>query len=77
LTTGRGTKFYYVLTISVVSPDGMAYLSLETNRREFSTFPRIMRRRPQTEMSAVKRAKEFLAIAKGLVGSILEPMLRS
>jgi hypothetical protein len=55
----------------------MTYLSLETNRREFSTFHRIMRRRPQTEMSAVKRAKEFLAIAKGLVGSILEPMLRS
>jgi hypothetical protein len=48
-----------------------AYLSLETNRREVSMLLRIMRRVPGTETEAAKKAKELLAITKGLVGSIM------
>jgi hypothetical protein len=72
-----GRKFCYVVTISVVSPDGRAYLSLETNRREVSTLLRIMRRVPKTEAEAVKEASELLIVTKGLIGSILGPALRA
>jgi hypothetical protein len=69
-------KYYYMITVHIVSQDGRAYLSLETNRKEASALLRIMRRVPKTEAEAVKKASELLLVTKGLIGSILGPALR-
>ena len=71
-----GHKFYYVVTVHIVSSDGRAYLSLETNRKDVSTLLRIMRRVPKTEAEAMRKARELLIVTKELVGSILGPVLR-
>lgn len=69
-------KFYYMITVNIVSHYERVYLSLETNRKDVLTLLRIMRRVPKTEAEAVKKAREFLTVTKGLIDSILGPMLK-
>ena len=71
-----GYKLHYVVTVVIASQDGRVYLSLETNREEASALARAMRGGPKNEKLAARKAKEILDATKGLVGSILGPVLR-
>jgi hypothetical protein len=71
-----GHKLYYVVTVVLVSQDGKAYLSLETNREEASALIHAMRGVPKNEKQAIRKAKEILDASRVLVGSILGPVLR-
>ena len=68
---------HYVVTVVLVSQDGKAYLSLETNREEASALAHVMRGIPKNEKQAIRKAKEILNATRGLVGSALELMLRA
>jgi hypothetical protein len=72
-----GHKLHYVVTVVLVSQDGKAYLSLETNREEASVLVRVLRGFPKNEKQAIRKAKIILDATKALVGSTLELMLRA
>jgi hypothetical protein len=72
-----GYKFHYVVTVVIVTQDGKAYLSLETNKEEASALIRAMRGVPKNEKQAIRKAKEILDATKALVGSTLGLMLRA
>jgi hypothetical protein len=71
-----GYRFHYVVTVVIVTQDGKAYLSLETNKEEASALIRAMRGEPKNEKLAARKAKEILDAIRVLVGSILGPVLR-
>jgi hypothetical protein len=71
-----GHKFHYVVTVVIASQDGRVYLSMETSKKEASALIRAMRGDPKNEKLAARKAKEILDATKGLVGSILGPVLR-
>lgn len=69
-------RYYYVLTVILVSQDVRVYLSLETNRKEASALLRALRGFPKNEKQAIRKAKIILDATKALVGSVLKPVLR-
>jgi hypothetical protein len=72
----QSRRFCYALTISITTQDGRVYLSMETSKKEASALLRAMRGVPKNEKEAMRKAKEILDATKGLVGSILGPVLR-
>jgi hypothetical protein len=68
-------KFSHVLNVSIASPKGRAYLSLETNEEDALDLLWALKRAPKNEDDATNRARAIMEAMREPVGSILGPVL--